>query len=159
MINGVNSFKDIQETQVNKMKASLHKMKTFIAKNNEFVKNMVEGLSRENKVQNDRKMWQFCDNVLKEFRYLNKKLEDRIYLELGYVDKVEKENPHFVRPADIDDLVSEIPMSSMSWARDESPRPRSIGVFKRKRTERRFGAIEWGEVQRLATPKVRSRFI
>lgn len=72
------------------------KMKTYIEKNNEAVRNMIDSLQREHKHHTEKKMWKFCDNVLKEFRYLNKRLEDRIYLEIGYVDKVEKANPHYV---------------------------------------------------------------
>ena len=90
-------------------------------------------------------MWKFSDHVIKEFRYLHKRLEDKIYLELGYIDKMPKLNDHFMRPADLDELVSKYAMSSMSWVgREVKQRPNSIHVFQRRKGEEKLKKIEWG---------------
>ena len=48
-------------------------------------------------------MYQFSDSVHKEFRFLHKRLEDKIYFELGYYDKMPKLNQYFMKEAKIDD--------------------------------------------------------
>jgi hypothetical protein len=102
----------------------------------------------------EKKMWKFCDHTLKEFRFLHQKLEDKIYLELGYLEKIPKLNSHLMQPAQLDELVSECYLSSMSWAdRKIPPRPNSIGVFKRGRREKKLPYIKWNRPSRLLTPE------
>jgi len=49
-----------------------------------------------------------------------------------------------MKPAELDDLISECHLSSMSWAGHQiQPRPNSIGVFKRDRREKMLPYIKW----------------
>jgi len=50
-------------------------------------------------------MHKFCDSILEEFKYLNKRLEDRILHKLGFYDKLWK--PEIAPKFDIDDLLSQ----------------------------------------------------
>ena len=98
-------------------------------------------------------MLQFCEHVVKEFRFLHQRLEHKIYLELGYFDKLPKLNDHFAAEAHLNDLISESPLSSMSWAnKGQRPRPNSIAMFKPEVDERKLPRIVWAPRPRPMTP-------
>ena len=96
------------------------------------------------------KMYQFSDSVLKEFRFLHKRLEDKIYFELGYHDKMPKLNQYLTKEAKLDDLLSVKEMSV--WSNfDKEKRANSIHIFKPRRGEKKFARINWGETIELTS--------
>jgi hypothetical protein len=107
-------------------------MRLFIKKQGLENTHNVEDMNRKQRQNVEAKMRKFCDHVLSEFRYLHRRLEDKIYLELGYIDKVPKLNDYFMKPAELDELLSTYPMSTLSWVDKLSkPRANSLHVFKR----------------------------
>ena len=42
----------------------------------------------------NKKMFKFCDLMIREFKYMNKVQEDKILFKVGYNDKLNKELPH-----------------------------------------------------------------
>ena len=92
-------------------------------------------------------MWKFCDSVVKEFRFLHKRLEDKIYLELGYIDSMPKLNPHLMERANLDDLLSaDDKMSNFTFLnRNKLERPNSVHKFRPLKKEKRFVRIDWGK--------------
>jgi hypothetical protein len=81
------------------MDHKLAEMKAFIERNREVVTYDVQDMQKAFKARLERKMWTFCDHVVKEFRFLHQNLENKIYLELGYLDKMPKVNDHFMKQA------------------------------------------------------------
>jgi len=108
----------------------------------------MEDIRKKYQRQVEQKMFKFCDTLVKEFHHTNENLVSRIYLELGYHETAPKPRK---TPADLfDDLISQYPMSTMSWIEKEArPRRKSIHVFKRRRGERRLRVIDWDQRQRL----------
>jgi len=55
-----------------------------MARSQSIVEFNVEDMIHKQKKTNEEKMYRFCDSVLKEFRFLSQRQEDKIFFELGY---------------------------------------------------------------------------
>ena len=78
-----------------------------------YERHMEQSLDASAKIQ-ARKMHQFCEIMIREFKYMNKLQEDKILFEVGYRDTLGQPEPH-AGPGELYDEVmsvkSQIPFS------------------------------------------------
>ena len=80
---------------------------------------------------------------MSEFKYLNKRCEDKVLFEVGYIDKLWREEAPRHNPIKYHDLISEGSIPSISSLDPKVlRRPHSVGEFKPDKYERHREAFE-----------------
>ena len=83
------------------------KLNGIVARSQSIVEFNVEDMIHKQKKANEDKMYRFCDSVLKEFRFLNQRQEDKIFFQLGYYQQMPTYPGEAKKLDKLSDLISE----------------------------------------------------
>ena len=77
-----------------------------IKKNKDDFQEKLDQILQQSYKMQSKKMYHFCDIIIREFKYMNKLQEDKILFEVGYNDKLKHPLPH-AKPGELfDELLS-----------------------------------------------------
>ena len=94
------------------------------------------------KYNSEKKLMKFVECIMSEFKYMSKRCEDKVLFEVGYHDKLWREDPH--QPVKFGDLVSQSSVPSLPELGSEiHKRPNSVHEFKPGKSEDLISVLDY----------------